>query len=192
VQNPNSVRLVELLWVEPLNLGALFDGVAWTRFVWFWHGYVLHEGIKYKSRVPRTSQMTSRLLRHTAVAMRAHNVLCNSYNTRPLLCARITCYVTVITVEINHCSFHRVRFYAYRLYYINVWHVYEWPKTYTWSGTFILKDGRYTFTFFPRVLRNKSEHENAPKHELSKQNLLNTNLWRKSRVSFNVKHVVKV
>jgi hypothetical protein len=24
-------------------------------------------------------------------------------------------------------------------------HVYEWPKTYTWSGTFILKDRRYTF-----------------------------------------------
>jgi hypothetical protein len=37
----------------------------------FWHGYVLHEGITYKSRVPRTSQMTSRLLRHTAAAMRA-------------------------------------------------------------------------------------------------------------------------
>jgi hypothetical protein len=51
----------------------------------FWHGYVLHEGITYKSRVPRTSQMTSRLLRNTAAATRAHNVLCNSY------------YVTVIT-----------------------------------------------------------------------------------------------
>jgi hypothetical protein len=34
------------------------------------------------------------------------------------------------------------------LYFINVRHVYEWPKTYTWSGTFILKDGRYNFTFF--------------------------------------------
>jgi hypothetical protein len=67
----------------------------------FWHGYVLHEGITYKSRVLRTSQMTSRLLRHTAAVMRAHNVLCNSYNTQPLLCARITCYVTVITVEIS-------------------------------------------------------------------------------------------
>jgi hypothetical protein len=76
----------------------------------FWHGYVLHEGIKYKSRVPHTSQMTSRLLRHTAAGMRAHNVLCNSYNTQPLLCARITCYVTVITVEINRCSFRRLRF----------------------------------------------------------------------------------
>jgi hypothetical protein len=42
----------------------------------FWHGYVLHEGITYKSRVPRTSQMTSRLLSYTAAAMRAHNVLC--------------------------------------------------------------------------------------------------------------------
>jgi hypothetical protein len=66
-------------------------------FRMYWHGYVLHEGITYKSRVPRTSQKTSRLLRHTAVAMRARNVLCNSYNTRPVLCARITCYVTVIT-----------------------------------------------------------------------------------------------
>jgi hypothetical protein len=65
-----------------------------------------------KNRVPRTSQMTSRLLRHTAAAMRAHNVLFNSYNTRPLLCERITCYVTVITVEINHCSFRRVRFFT--------------------------------------------------------------------------------
>jgi Fe-S-cluster containining protein len=36
--------------------------------------------------------------RHAAAGMRAHNVLCNSYNTRPLLCARKTCYVTVITV----------------------------------------------------------------------------------------------
>jgi hypothetical protein len=44
-----------------------------------WHGYVLHEGITYKSRVSRTSQMTSRLLRHTAVVMPAHNVLCNSF-----------------------------------------------------------------------------------------------------------------
>jgi hypothetical protein len=72
--------------------------LSWVRFSRaFWHGYVLHEGITYKSRVPYTSQMTSRLLRHTAAAMPAHNVLRNSYNTRPLLCARIKCYVTVIT-----------------------------------------------------------------------------------------------
>jgi hypothetical protein len=45
----------------------------------YWHGYVLHEGTAYHGRVPRISQMTSRLLRHTAAAMRAHNVLCNSY-----------------------------------------------------------------------------------------------------------------
>jgi hypothetical protein len=32
------------------------------------------------------------------------------YVTRPLLCARITYYVTVITVEMNRCSFRRVRF----------------------------------------------------------------------------------
>jgi hypothetical protein len=44
----------------------------------------LHEDITYKSRVPHTSQMTSRLLSHTAAAMRAHNVLCNSYNSRDI------------------------------------------------------------------------------------------------------------
>jgi hypothetical protein len=39
-------------------------------------------------------------------------------------------------------------FYAYWLYFIYVWHVYVSPKTYKWLGTFIIKDGRYTFTFF--------------------------------------------
>jgi hypothetical protein len=38
-------------------------------------------------------------LRHTAAAMHAHNVLCNSYNS--------------ITVEMNRCSFRRVRFALY-------------------------------------------------------------------------------
>jgi hypothetical protein len=33
------------------------------------------------------------------------------------------------------------------LYFIYVWHVYVSPKTYKWSGTFIIKDERYTFTF---------------------------------------------
>jgi hypothetical protein len=38
-------------------------------------------------------------------------------------------------------------FYAYWFYFICVWHVYVSPKTYKWFGTFIIKDGRYTFTF---------------------------------------------
>jgi hypothetical protein len=66
--------------------------------------------------------------------MRAHNVLCNNYNSRDK------------PLQLSSCTF-CVDVYAYRLYFINVWNVYEWPKTYTWSGTFILKDGRYTFTF---------------------------------------------
>jgi hypothetical protein len=68
--------------------------------------------IKVVYRVPH--KLRHAFLRHTAAAMGEHNVLCNvlcnSYNTRPLLCARITCYVTFITVEINHCSYRRVRF----------------------------------------------------------------------------------
>jgi hypothetical protein len=62
---------------------------------------VLHEGITYKSRVLCTSQITSRLLLHTAAAMRMHNVLCNSYNTAAamrmhnMLCNSY--YVSVIT-----------------------------------------------------------------------------------------------
>jgi hypothetical protein len=51
--------------------------------------------------------------------------------------------------EVYTYSCYAYHFYAYLLYFINVWHVYEWPKTHTWSGTFILKDGRYTFLFFP-------------------------------------------
>jgi hypothetical protein len=57
--------------------------------------------VLHKRRVPRTSQMTSRLLRHTALAMLAHNVLCNSYNTAAAMRAhnmlRNSYYVTVIT-----------------------------------------------------------------------------------------------
>jgi hypothetical protein len=48
---------------------------------------------------------------HIKVAYRVpHKWRHSFYVTRPLLCARITCYVTVITVEINHCSFRSVRF----------------------------------------------------------------------------------
>jgi hypothetical protein len=38
-------------------------------------------------------------------------------------------------------------FYAYWLYFIYVWHVYVSPKTYTWFGTFIIKD----YFFLPCV-----------------------------------------
>jgi hypothetical protein len=85
--------------------------------------------------------------------MRAHNVLCNSYNSRdkPLQLSSCTFCVVVHSYSFENCIayFHsnKLVFYAYRLYFINVWHVYEWSKTYTWSGTFILKDGRYTFLF---------------------------------------------
>jgi hypothetical protein len=40
-----------------------------------------------------------------------------------------------------------ISFYVYWLYFIYVWHIYVSPKTYKWFGTFIIKDGRYTFTF---------------------------------------------
>jgi hypothetical protein len=41
---------------------------------------------------PNRQIVTSELVR----LLFAHNVLRNSYKTRPLLCVRITCYVTVI------------------------------------------------------------------------------------------------
>jgi hypothetical protein len=41
----------------------------------FWHGYVLHQGTASQVRALCKSQMKSRVLRHTAAAMRAHNVL---------------------------------------------------------------------------------------------------------------------
>jgi hypothetical protein len=40
-----------------------------------WHGYVLHQGTASQGRALCKSQMTSRVLRHTAAAIRAHNVL---------------------------------------------------------------------------------------------------------------------
>jgi hypothetical protein len=71
----------------------------------YWHGYVLHEVITYKIRVPRTSQMTSRLLRNTAAAMRAHNVLCNSYNSRdkPLQLSSYTFCIVVHSYSFENC-----------------------------------------------------------------------------------------
>jgi hypothetical protein len=38
-------------------------------------------------------------------------------------------------------------FYAYWLYSIYVWHAYVSSKTYEWFGSFIIKYGKYTFTF---------------------------------------------
>jgi 23S rRNA maturation-related 3'-5' exoribonuclease YhaM len=63
---------------------------------------VLQEGTAYHGRAPRISQMTSGLLRHTAAAMRAHNVLCNSYLCHTAAAMRahnVLCnsyYITVI------------------------------------------------------------------------------------------------
>jgi hypothetical protein len=54
----------------------------------------LHQRIA--SHSSHTSHSVSHKWRHAAAAMRAHNVLCNSYNS--------------ITVEMNRCSFRRVRF----------------------------------------------------------------------------------
>jgi hypothetical protein len=58
-------------------------------------------GINKIWRVRSDAHFHSHKWRHAAAAMRANNVLRNSYNTRPLLCARTTCYVTVITRA--HC-----------------------------------------------------------------------------------------
>jgi hypothetical protein len=60
--------------------------LTWICLTW---GYYISRSLTCKV----TNDVTR--LRHTAAAMRAHNVLCNSYNS--------------ITVEMNCCSFHRVR-----------------------------------------------------------------------------------
>jgi hypothetical protein len=49
----------------------------------------------------------------------------------------------------------------------------KFPKTYTWSGTFILKDGRYTFTFSLNVLATICYDSDKEVTELSKAN----NTW---------------
>jgi hypothetical protein len=91
-----TVYLRSLLRFEMLLLYSRCYSLLLLYPISFWHGYVFHEGTAYHGRVPSISQMTSRILRHTAAAMRAHNVLCNSYNS--------------IRVEMNRCSFRRVRF----------------------------------------------------------------------------------
>jgi hypothetical protein len=50
-------------------------------------------------------------------------------------------------------------FYAYWLYFINVWHVYVSPKAYKCFGTFIIKDGTYTFTFLYELYYDARIHE---------------------------------
>jgi hypothetical protein len=42
------------------------------------------------------------------------------------------------------------------------WHVYVSPKTYKWSGTFIIKDGRYTFTFCSSAWYVPNKKANIP------------------------------
>jgi hypothetical protein len=54
-------------------------------------------------------------------------------------------YKILHTCHTYYC--YTYHFYMYWLYFIYVWHVYVSPKTYKWFGTFIIKDGRYTFTF---------------------------------------------
>jgi hypothetical protein len=114
------------------NLRAFNLSKNTVEFKFIWHGYVLHEGTGYHGRVPLISQMTSRLLRHTAAAMRAHNVLCNSHLRHTaaamwahnVLCNSYLRHTAAamrahdvlcnsynsITVEINRCSFRSVRF----------------------------------------------------------------------------------
>jgi hypothetical protein len=64
---------------------------------------VLHVHIKVAYRVPH--KMMSRLLRHTVAAMRAHNVLCNSYNSRdkPLQLSSCTFCFVVHSYSFENC-----------------------------------------------------------------------------------------
>jgi hypothetical protein len=64
----------------------------------------------------------------------------NDESTESFICLRRHIYI-------SHVLLLCISFYAYWLYFIYVWHVYVSPKTYKWFGTFIIKDGRYTFTF---------------------------------------------
>jgi hypothetical protein len=55
-----------------------------------------------------------------------------------------------------------ILFLSVKLYFIYVWHVYVTPKTYKCFGTIIIKDGRYTFTFFEtKRVKSGSETNSA-------------------------------
>jgi hypothetical protein len=68
-------------------------------------------------------------------------------------CRKVNVYLPFLMMKVpNHLYVFAIllpciSFYAYWLYFIYVWHVYVSPKTYKWFSTFIIKDGRYTFTF---------------------------------------------
>jgi hypothetical protein len=94
-------RTKECLVLENVSLGLC---VICTKAYWVfsclsfrpevsWHGYVLHQGTASQGLTPAHSH---------CIPLIAHIALCHKwrhafYVTRPLLCARITCYVTVIT-----------------------------------------------------------------------------------------------
>jgi hypothetical protein len=64
-----------------------------------------------------------------------------------LHCCRAAKYLALLltTISVQYCEFVSLLFGMKNVsYYCNS----KLPKTCTWSGTFILKDGRYTFLFF--------------------------------------------
>jgi hypothetical protein len=65
-----------IMWMRQ-NYGDETELCGWDRrnIHKNWHRYVLHQGTAFQGRALCKSQMTSRVLRHMAAAMRAHNVL---------------------------------------------------------------------------------------------------------------------
>jgi hypothetical protein len=120
-----------------LSLGYRRGGDWTNTWHWtnFWHVYVL---------VLTSSYNLGSLASRTALFVTSHRGHWPSYALRKHMCGSAGCGGN--NEQTLSAVVHVI--YVYRLYFINVWPVYEWPKTYTWSGTFILKDGRYFFTIF--------------------------------------------
>jgi hypothetical protein len=63
------------VWIMNTFCLLAFCRIVYIPWLTFWHGYVLHQGAASQGRALCKSQMTSRVLCHTAAATRAHNVL---------------------------------------------------------------------------------------------------------------------
>jgi hypothetical protein len=116
---------------------------------------VSYHTVCWKCNIGRQNQYKCWLLNYTAKLLHTFTVtqkkskrtpsIFNDESTGSFICLRRYTYMS------RH-------FYAYRLYFINMWHVYVSPKTYKWSGTFITKDGRYMFIIFIRLHNNKIKY----------------------------------
>jgi hypothetical protein len=137
--------IISLMSVHPFITRFALKGFWWNLiFEVFFHVHTVHLD-NYQRFSPTDAQLDS-LKNNLKFALK---LTLKDLIYLSSLMIKVLDHVYALGHSYTCCTYrcYTYHFYAYRLYFVNVWHVYEWPKTYTWSGTFILTDGRYTFTW---------------------------------------------